>query len=216
MSFSPAYHAQILAALALALSLVFGALMVRLPRRIDATLTVHFPPGQRLLFSVACTALGAACGWRYGLTFSGVSATLFILLLLTLGWIDAISGLLPDVLTLGLLWLGLLVSLGHVFVTPADAIVGAAAGYLFFWLLYQLFWLLTRREALGHGDFKLLAAIGTWLGWEPLMMVVALASLLGVSITALRRWYLGQSMSLALSFGPYLALAGMVCLFWQF
>jgi len=108
------------------------------------------------------------------------------------------------------------VSVSHTFVTPADAIIGAVVGYGFFWLLNRLFWLLARREGLGWGDLKLLAAIGAWTGWEPLMMVVALASILGVVMTTLRRWWLGQSMRSALYFGPYLALAGIVQLLLEF
>jgi len=210
------WNAPALAALALVFSLVFGRLVVSLPRRIDASLTVHFPLVRHLTFSAVCTLLGAVCGWRYGLTIMGVSATCLVLLLVTLGWTDALTGLLPDVLTLSTLWLGLLASVNHTFIAPADAIIGAAVGYGFFWLLYRLFWLLTRREGLGYGDLKLLAAMGAWLGWEPLMMVVALACLLAVSMTALRRWWLGQSMRSALYFGPYLALAGVVQLLLEF
>jgi len=205
-----------LAALALVFSLVSSGLVASLPRRIDASLSVHFPLAWRLTFSAVCTLLGAVCGWRYGLTLMGVSATCFVLLLVTLGWTDALSGLLPDMLTLSTLWLGLLVSVSHTFVTPADAIIGAVVGYGFFWLLNRLFWLLARREGLGWGDLKLLAAIGAWTGWEPLMMVVALASILGVVMTTLRRWWLGQSMRSALYFGPYLALAGIVQLLLEF
>jgi len=216
MNLSFPWNALSLAALALVVSLVLGRLVVSLPRRIDASLNVHFPLVQRLTFSAICTVLGAVCGWRYGLTLVGVSIICLVLLLVTLGWTDALSGLLPDVLTLSTLWLGLLVSVNHTLIAPADAIIGAAAGYGFFWLLNRMFWLLIRRESLGCGDLKLLAAIGAWLGWEPLMMVVALASVLGVVMTALRRWWLGQSLSSALYFGPYLALAGIVQLLLEF
>jgi len=215
-AFSP--HAVLsLAALALLLSLMLGRLVVSLPRQIDAVIEVNFSLRQRLLFSTVCMALGAVCGWRWGLTFTGLAAAGFVVLLTVLGWTDALSGLLPDMLTLSLLWLGLLVNLGHTFASLPDAVWGAVAGYAFFWLLYHTFLRLTQREGLGYGDLKLLAAMGAWLGWEPLMLVVALASACGVGITMLRCWRPGADMrNMTLAFGPYLAASGIFQLFWLF
>ncbi|MCB5364391.1 prepilin peptidase [Pusillimonas sp. CC-YST705] len=190
-----------------------------LPRQIDPELP---PPAKlsslsrRLCFALLCALPAAACGWRYGLSFAGLAATTFALLLATLAWIDAHTGLLPDHLTLALLWLGLLVNLNHTFAMLPDAVIGAACGYLFFWLIYQAFLLCTGREGLGYGDFKLLAALGAWLGWAALPNIVLFASVSALLITLLRRWRSGTDMGLALHYGPYLAAAGAFQLFWQF
>jgi len=206
------------AALALLLGPLLSRLAVWLPRRIDDTLppATRLPRCQQALFSAMAALLTGTCGARYGLTPTGLTAVAFVLCLLTLAWADALTGLLPDALTLSLLWLGLLVNLNHTFAALPDAVIGAVAGYLFFWLMHQLFWLLTRREGLGHGDFKLLAASGAWLGWQALPGIVLLASVSALFITVVRRWRSGTTMTQALYYGPYLALAAIARLFWVF
>lgn len=209
--------AALLAVLALPLSLGLGRLIAWLPGQIDEDLPpTRLSTRSQTLFSLLCALLAAACGWRFGLGIAGLSAMVFVLVLATLAWIDAVTGLLPDLLTLSLLWLGLLINLGHVFTALPDAVIGAAAGYLFFWLIYQTFLLLTQREGLGFGDFKLLAALGAWLGWAALPNIILLASVSALLITLLRRWRSGADMAMALHYGPYLAAAGILQLFWSF
>jgi len=206
------------AALALLLGPLLSRLVLWLPGQVDNTLplTARLPRGQQTLFSLMAALLTGACTVHYGLTLTGLAATTFVLCLLTLAWSDALTGLLPDALTIPLLWLGLLVNLDHTFTALPDAVIGAVVGYLFFWVIHQIFWLLTRREGLGYGDFKLLAASGAWLGWQALSGIVLLASVSALSVTVIRRWQSGAAMGQALYYGPYLALAAIARLFWVF
>lgn len=128
--------------------------------------------------------------------------------LLVLAVIDAQTMLLPDMLTLPLLWLGLLFNVGTVFVELEDAVYGAVAGYVSLWLVYWLFQWLTGKEALGYGDFKLLAALGAWLGWQTLPKVVLIAALSGLIVTLLWRRIKPAKREQPLAFGPWLALGG--------
>ncbi|WP_051516643.1 A24 family peptidase [Herbaspirillum sp. RV1423] len=156
--------------------------------------------------------MSAWVAWRFGLGTTGLAALAFTYFLIALSFIDARTQLLPDSLTLPLLWLGLLVNLAGAFVPLRDAVAGAAAGYLVLWAIYWIFRLATGKEGMGYGDFKLMAALGAWLGWQALPLVLALASCLGAAVglaaVALRR----QSSDQAIPFGPYLALAGMLML----
>lgn len=219
LSAAPWASALALGLLAALLSPLLAWLATWLPGQVDAEHSQ--PPSlgrhrRQLLFGLLCALPAAACGWRYGLTFAGLAATVFVLALATLAWIDAHTGLLPDALTLTLLWLGLLVNLNHTFARLPDAVIGAVAGYLFFWIIYQAFLLLTGREGLGYGDFKLLAALGAWLGWAALPNIILMASVSALVITLARRWRSGDSMSQALHYGPYLAAAGAAQLFIAF
>ncbi len=123
--------------------------------------------------------------------------------------------LLPDRLTLPLLWAGLLFNLNEVYIALPDAVAGAMAGYLALWSVYWLFRLLTGKEALGYGDFKLLAALGAWCGWQVLPQVLLLASASGLVWTLLQRLWTRQSLQQPLAFGPWLALAGGSIFLWQ-
>lgn len=157
-------------------------------------------------------ALFAACAWRFGATPLALSAMGLAAMLVALAWIDFESTLLPDVLTQPLLWAGLLVNLFDAYASLPMAVVGAVAGYVFLWVIFHVFRLLTGREGMGHGDFKLLAALGAWFGVEALPTLLLSASLLGVliggALTLSGRARRGQP----LPFGPYLALAGVVTL----
>ena len=135
--------------------------------------------------------------------------------LLILARIDARTQLLPDRLTLPLLWAGLLFNLNEVYIALPDAVAGAMAGYLALWSVYWLFRLLTGKEALGYGDFKLLAALGAWCGWQALPQVLLLASARGLAWTLLQRLWTRQSLQQPLAFGPWLALAGGGVFLWQ-
>ena len=133
---------------------------------------------------------------------------------MALTFIDLDKMLLPDQLTLPLLWGGLLFNLAGGFVPLADAVIGAMAGYLVLWSLYWAFKLLTGKEGMGHGDFKLLAALGAWLGWQALPIVLLLSSLvgaiIGIGLILLRNHHQGKP----IPFGPYLAIAGWIALLW--
>ncbi len=149
----------------------------------------------------------------FGFTALGWSYAIFIYTLIILTYIDKDHMLLPDQLTLPLVWLGLLASLHITPISPTDAIIGATAGYLALWSVFWLFKLITGKEGMGYGDFKLLAALGAWLGWQMLPMIILLSSvigaLFGVLMLLLRRHKQGNPMP----FGPFLALAGIAALF---
>lgn len=148
--------------------------------------------------------LGAGALWPPGAGLWG--ALILWSFLLVLAAIDINTRLLPDCLTLPLLWLGLLFNLFETFAPLEDAVVGAIAGYLSLWLLYWVFRVLSGKEALGYGDFKLLAALGGWLGWRALPEVVLIAALSGLIVTLLWRALRHESAARPLAFGPWLAL----------
>nr|WP_259283552.1 A24 family peptidase [Escherichia coli] len=149
----------------------------------------------------------AASRFPPGLTLA--AAWLFIAMLLVLAVIDCRTALLPDVLTLSLLWLGLLFSLQGGVVPLEEAVVGAVSGYLCLWGLYWLFRFATGREGLGYGDFKLAAALGAWMGWQALPSVLLFASVSGLIITVLLRFVTATDFTRPLPFGPWLALSGV-------
>ncbi|MEY8941367.1 A24 family peptidase [Klebsiella michiganensis] len=140
---------------------------------------------------------------------------IFVSVLLLLAAIDAQTQLLPDRLTLPLLWAGLLFNLSDTFAPLAEAVIGAMVGYLSLWSVYWVFRLLTGKEALGYGDFKLLAALGAWLGWQPLPQTLLLASASGLVWTLLQRLVTRRSLEQPLAFGPWLALAGGGIFLWS-
>ncbi len=152
--------------------------------------------------------------WHFGLTLQGAAALLFTWAMIALAVIDFDTQLLPDIITLPLLWLGLLLSLSGLFVAAEPAIIGAIAGYLSLWLVFQLFRLLTGREGMGRGDFKLLALFGAWMGWEALPQIILLSALpgalVGIALIALGR----QQQRAPMPFGPFLAIAGWISLLW--
>ncbi|MFP2770151.1 prepilin peptidase [Oceanisphaera sp. KMM 10153] len=166
------------------------------------------------LVELASAALAALALWRFGASPQLLAALLFGWALLCMTLIDIDHLLLPDNLTLPLLWLGLLLNIKTLFVSLPSAVLGAALGYGILWSLYWLFKLATGKEGMGYGDFKLLAAIGAWFGWQALLPVLLLASLtgslLGLALMASKR--LGADR--VLPFGPALALAGWLYLLW--
>lgn len=157
--------------------------------------------------------LAVACLWHFGVAWQAVAAFGLGATLLALAAIDARTGLLPDAITLPLLWAGLLINLGGLFASPSSAIAGAAAGYVTLWSVYWLFRLATGKEGIGYGDFKLFAALGAWLGWQwlaPTLLIAALAgACVGVAALALGRIERAQP----LPFGPYLAAAALIVMF---
>jgi leader peptidase (prepilin peptidase)/N-methyltransferase len=129
-------------------------------------------------------------------------------------FIDFDTQLLPDDITLPLLWAGLLFNLFGVFTSLGNAVVGAMAGYLALWSVYWLFKLATGKEGMGYGDFKLLAAIGAWLGWQMLPLVILLSSLVGASVGLTLIAVARHGRNVPIPFGPYLATAGVIAMFW--
>ena len=159
-----------------------------------------------------CGLLSGFVIHHFGVTEQGVYALLFTWVLIALTGIDLSHQLLPDHLTLPLLWLGLLINLGGVYTDLSSAVIGAAAGYLSLWSIYWAFKLLTGKEGMGHGDFKLLAALGAWLGWQQLPLIVLLSSLVGAIMGTILLLIQGRDRQSTIAFGPYLAIAGWIAL----
>lgn len=158
--------------------------------------------------------LTAACAWHFGFGIAAAAAIVLTWVLIALAFIDIDHLLLPDVMVLPFLWLGLLLNLFNVFVPLPNAVIGAVAGYLSLWLVFHLFKLITGKEGMGYGDFKLLALFGAWLGWQSLPLIILLSSLIGaligIGLIVLR----GRDRAQPLPFGPYLAAAGWVAMLW--
>ncbi|MBI2312760.1 MAG: prepilin peptidase [Betaproteobacteria bacterium] len=152
--------------------------------------------------------------WNYGFTPAAFAAMVFAWAMIALTAIDLDTQLLPDSVTLPLLWAGLLINLSGIFTDLRSAVIGAVAGYLILWSVYWLFKLVTGKEGMGYGDFKLLAAIGAWLGWKMLPLVILLSSavgaLVGIGLMVLAR----HGRNVPIPFGPYLAGGGLIALFW--
>lgn len=157
--------------------------------------------------------LFAACVWHFGETTQAWVGMFFVATLVALAMIDLDTTLLPDSLTLPLLWAGLLVNLSATFVPLSDAVIGAAAGYLSLWSVYWAFKLLTGKEGMGYGDFKLLAALGAWLGWKMLPLVILLSSAVGAVVGIGLMVLAKHGRDIPIPFGPYLAAAGLIGLF---
>ncbi|MEP2651859.1 MAG: A24 family peptidase [Paraglaciecola sp.] len=164
------------------------------------------------LVELATGLLSALVAWHFGFGLAAVAAVVATWLLVAMTFIDLDTMLLPDQLTLPLLWMGLLLSINTTFVTPADAIIGGAVGYLSLWSIYWAFKLLTGKEGMGYGDFKLLAAIGAWVGWQHLPVVILLSSLVGALVGISLLSLQGKDKSQPIPFGPYLAAAGWLTL----
>jgi leader peptidase (prepilin peptidase)/N-methyltransferase len=150
--------------------------------------------------------------WRFGSGLAGLATLVFAWMLIAMTLIDFDTQLLPDDLTLPLLWCGLLVNMNGTFVPLDEAVIGAVAGYLSLWSVYWLFKLATGKEGMGYGDFKLLAALGAWLGWKMLPVIILLSSVVGavvgIALIALAK----HGRDKPIPFGPYLAAAGMLAL----
>ncbi len=174
-----------------------------------APISVRYPLVELL------TGIGVAyCATRYGATLAGLGAIVFLCALIAACFIDFDTQFLPDAITLPLLWLGLLVNIPGTFVDLQSAVIGAAAGYLFLWSVFWLFKLATGKDGMGYGDFKLLAAIGAWTGWKMLPLVILASSVIGAVVGILLIVLTRHGREVPIPFGPYLAGAGAVALFW--
>ncbi|HWY23451.1 MAG TPA: A24 family peptidase [Nevskia sp.] len=169
---------------------------------------------QYPLVELAAGLLAGACAWRFGWSAQLGPALGLSWTLLALTVIDLREQLLPDSMTLPLLWAGLVLSCFGVFTTPQASIVGAAFGYLSLRGIYEIYKLLTGKEGMGHGDFKLLAALGAWFGAVSLPMIILLSSLVGSAVGIALIVLRGRDRNIPISFGPYLAGAGWLTLMW--
>ena len=152
--------------------------------------------------------------WHFGYGFITVAALIFVWSMIALAFIDLDTQLLPDEVTLPLLWIGLLINLGNGFTDISSAVIGAASGYIFLWLIYWCFKIATGKEGMGYGDFKLLAVIGAWFGWKMLPLVILLSSLAGAVIGIGLIIVAKNKRDTPFPFGPYLVGGGLVALFW--
>lgn len=178
-------------------------------RACAAPISLRYP-----LVEATSGLLSAYAAWRFGFGPAAAGALLFIWSMIALTAIDFDKQLLPDSITLPLLWLGLLLNLGGAYTDLHSAVVGAAAGYLSLWLVYWGFKLATGKEGMGYGDFKLLAAIGAWLGWKILPLTILLSSLVGAAVGIGLMLFRRHGRDIPIPFGPYLAAAGVIALFW--
>lgn len=158
--------------------------------------------------------LFAYAAWRWGATWLTPAVGLLLAALVALAFIDFDTRLLPDSLTLPLAWVGLLVNLDGGLVPLPEAVIGAIAGYLSLWSVYHLFKLLTGKEGMGFGDFKLLAALGAWLGWKMLLPILLAASFAGAVVGIGLILFAGHDRAKPIPFGPWLVLGGLIALFW--
>ncbi|WP_068715015.1 prepilin peptidase [Vibrio tritonius] len=168
-------------------------------------------PCVEIITALACYLLAN----QFGYSPYSLGLMFFTFVLIAATFIDFDTLLLPDQLTLPLLWAGLAMALlGFTSITLTDAVIGAMAGYLVLWSLYWAFKLLTGKEGMGYGDFKLLAALGAWLGWQQLPIIILLSSLVGLCFGLVQLKLQKQGLEKAFPFGPYLAIAGWISLLW--
>lgn len=159
-------------------------------------------------------ALSAFMVWHFGTGLTGLASVLFVWFLIAMTFIDADTQLLPDDLTYPLLWCGLLVNLNGGFTSLENAVIGAVTGYLSLWSVYWLFKLATGKEGMGYGDFKLLAALGAWMGWAMLPVIILLSSVVGAVVGISMMVFAKMNKNNPIPFGPYLAAAGLIALLW--
>ena len=169
---------------------------------------------QYPLVELLTMLLFVACVWRFGFGWLGFGAIVLTCFLIALAGIDLRTRLLPDQLTLPLLWLGLIASVENLYLGPKAALLGAMAGYLSLWSVYWVFKQLTGKEGMGHGDFKLLAALGAWVGLQGILPTVLLSSLVGAIVGSIWLAAKGRDRATPIPFGPYLAVAGWITFFW--
>ncbi len=165
--------------------------------------------------------LAAMCAWRFGFGWEAAMAIVMTLALVPIALIDADTQLIPDSIVLPLMWIGLAMSLYYpmagadtLFLSPREAIIGAMAGYLSLWSVYWLFKLVTGKEGMGYGDFKLLAALGAWLGWQQLPMIILMSAVVGAVVGIALMAFRKHERSVPIPFGPYLAAAGWITMLW--
>ncbi len=167
-----------------------------------------------LIVELLTALLSIVVAWHFGPTWQAAAALLLTWVLIALSLIDLDHQLLPDNIVLPTIWVGLLLSLFTVFTDPESAILGAVGGYLSLWSIFKLFKLVTGKDGMGYGDFKLLALFGAWQGWQFLLQIVLLSSLVGALFGIAMILFRGRDRTLPIPFGPYLAAAGWISLLW--
>ena len=167
------------------------------------------------LIELLTGVLAGIAAWYFGASIQLLAALILTFALISLTWIDLDTQLLPDNITLPLLWIGLLFNMNSTFVPLSQAVVGAVAGYLVLWSIFWAFKLATGKEGMGYGDFKLLAALGAWFGWTALPMIILLSSVVGLIAAVGLMVFKGHQRSQPIPFGPYLAGAGMLALYFR-
>ncbi|NLW96051.1 MAG: prepilin peptidase [Xanthomonadaceae bacterium] len=178
-------------------------------RSCKAPISVQYPLVE-LLTALLCVL----CVWNFGFGWQGFGACLLTCFLIALSGIDLRTQLLPDSLTLPLMWLGLVAALDNLYMPAKPALLGAIAGYVSLWSVWWLFKQVTGKEGMGHGDFKLLAALGAWVGLAGVLPVILLSSLLGAVVGSIWLAAKGRDRATPIPFGPYLALAGWIVFMW--
>jgi len=180
------------------------------------SISVRYP-----LVEMMTALLATTVAWHFGPGWEALMAITLTIVLVVISMIDADTQLIPDSIVLPLMWLGLAMSLFHttlggntLFIAPKDAIVGAMAGYLTLWSVFWLFKLVTGKDGMGYGDFKLLAALGAWLGWQQLPMIIMMSAVVGAVINITLILARGKDRSIPIPFGPYLATAGWITMLW--
>jgi leader peptidase (prepilin peptidase)/N-methyltransferase len=166
------------------------------------------------MIEITTAILSVFAAMHFGYTQQTVAALAFTWMIIPLCMIDYDEQLLPDCITLPLLWAGLALSLADIFIDSRASIIGAMSGYLSLWAIYHLFKLATGKEGMGYGDFKLLAAIGAWVGWQALPVVILFSSVVGAITGILLITMKGRQRSQPIPFGPFLASAGWITLLW--
>ena len=179
-------------------------------RHCAAPISMQYP-----LVELSCGLLTALILHQTGTTAAGLWLVLLTWCLIALTGIDFKHQLLPDIITLPLLWLGLLANLSATFTTLSSAVIGAMLGYLSLWSIFWAFKLLTGKDGMGHGDFKLLAALGAWAGWQQVPAMILLSSVLGAVVGIIGVLLRGRDRRVPIAFGPYLAVAGWLVLMAQ-
>ena len=180
------------------------------------SISVRYP-----LVELMTALLAATVAWHFGAGWEALMAIALTIALVAIAMIDADTQLIPDSIVLPLMWLGLAMSLFSpmagaqtLFIAPTDAIVGAMAGYLSLWSVFWLFKLATGKDGMGYGDFKLLAALGAWLGWQQLPIIIMMSAIVGAAINITMIVARGKDRSIPIPFGPYLATAGWITMIW--
>ena len=174
-----------------------------------AKISVRYP-----LIEALTAILSAGMIWHFGSGIAGMASVIFVWLLVAMTFIDLDTQLLPDDLTLPLLWLGLLFNISSTFAPLKEAVIGAVVGYLALWLVDHVFFLVRKQHGFGNGDFKLLAAFGAWMGWSMLPLIILFSSLVGAAIGIVQILSKKLGWQQPVPFGPYLAIAGMIALVW--
>lgn len=178
-------------------------------RSCKAPISIQYPLVE-LLTAVLCLV----CVWRFGFGWQGFGACLLTCFLIALSGIDLRTQLLPDSLTLPLMWLGLVAALDNLYMPAKPALLGAIAGYVSLWSVWWLFKQVTGKEGMGHGDFKLLAALGAWVGLAGVLPIILLSSLVGAVVGSIWLAVKGRDRATPIPFGPYLAIAGWIVFMW--